>query len=63
MREQLFLCDVCGRELPTHGERYTLRIERVPAFRIGGKPFDLCPQCAERMRAKLGRHEYTDVKQ
>lgn len=54
MSERMFRCDMCGTELPRHGERYILRVERVPAFREAGRgPFDLCPDCATALRARL----------
>lgn len=62
-KEQLFRCDMCGRALPQHGDRYTVKVEKVPAFRmIGHGPYDLCPECAARLKVKLGRRDgYTDV--
>ena len=55
---ELFRCDMCGRALPQHGDRYTLRVEKVPAFRMTGrKPYDLCPECAARLKVKLGRRD------
>lgn len=53
-------CDVCGRPLEHHGDRYTLRIEHVPAYRdrrADHRLYDLCPQCAARMKVQLGRRD------
>lgn len=61
---QVFTCDSCGRPLSQHGDRYTVRVSRVPAFRqLGERPYDLCPQCAARLKVQLGRRDgYVEVK-
>ena len=51
-----FICDVCGKELDHHGERYIVHIEAVPSYRTAGKSaWDLCPTCAKELRERLGR--------
>lgn len=60
-KEEVFRCDMCGRALPQHGDRYVMKLDKVPAFRVGRKPFDLCPECAARLKVKLGRREYADA--
>ena len=64
MRSMAFVCDLCGRALEQHGDRYTVRLSKVPALRqVGERPYDLCPQCAGRLRSQLGRHDgYVEVK-
>lgn len=58
MRVNQFRCDRCGRVLEMHGERYVMRMERVPKQRIaGGRAFDLCPECAATLKIELGRKE------
>lgn len=54
MKRDEFLCDRCGAELDRYGERYTLRIERVPAVRNTiNAAYDLCPRCAKRMKESM----------
>lgn len=54
MKRDGFLCDRCGTKLDRYGERYTLRIERVPAVRdTNSTAFDLCPTCAKRMKESM----------
>ena len=56
MESRVFTCDLCGRALAQHGDRYTVRVSKVPAIRqVGEKPYDLCPQCAARLKMQLGR--------
>lgn len=49
---QVMRCDCCGKKLEPHGLRYVLRIGRVPVSR-GEAPFDLCDECAEKIRAMM----------
>ena len=54
MKRDGFLCDRCGTELDRYGERYILRIERVPAVReTTNAAYDLCPNCARRMKKSM----------
>lgn len=54
MKRDGFLCDRCGTKLDRYGERYTLRIERVPAVRdTNSTAYDLCPSCAKRMKESM----------
>lgn len=49
-----FMCDLCGKELEHHGERYMVRVEQVPAYRECHKcVWDLCPECADRLREQM----------
>ena len=51
-----FMCDLCGKELEHHGERYMVRVEQVPAYRECHKcVWDLCPECADRLREELDK--------
>ncbi len=51
-----FVCDVCGMELEHHGERYIVRIEQVPSsYSSKSRTWDLCPECAKRLRDKMGK--------
>lgn len=64
MKVNRMCCDMCGRTLEHHGSRYTLSMSKLPAIRsLGSKDtFDLCPQCAARLKVKLGRRDgYTEV--
>ena len=54
MKREGFLCDSCGAELARYGERYTLRIEPVPAMRdMANIAYDLCPNCAKIMKVSM----------
>ena len=54
MKRDGFLCDNCGAELDRYGERYTLRIEPVPAMRdMANIAYDLCPNCAKIMKVSM----------
>lgn len=54
MKRDGFLCDRCGAGLGRYGERYTLRIEPVPAVRdTSAAVYDLCPSCAKRMKESM----------
>ena len=64
MQENRITCDVCGRSLPQHGDRYVVHLTKMPVRRLAGKgrSYDLCPQCAARFKVKVGRREgYEDV--
>lgn len=56
-----FVCDVCGVELEHHGERYIVHIEAVPAYRTAGNStWDLCPECAAKLRASFEKEDECD---
>ena len=64
MQENRITCDVCGRSLPQHGDRYVVHLTKMPVMRLAGKgrSYDLCPQCAARFKVKVGRRDgYEDV--
>lgn len=49
-----FVCDMCGKELEHHGERYIVRVEQVPSYRYNKyKTWDLCRECADRLGKQL----------
>ena len=53
-----FVCDMCGKELDHHGERYTVTVGRVPAYRTACKStWDLCCDCAKALIGQLDRKE------
>lgn len=53
-----FVCDMCGKELDHHGERYTVTVGRVPAYRTACKStWDLCCDCAKELIGQLNRKE------
>lgn len=65
MHHDEFRCDMCGRVLERHGSRYVVSMSKLPILRgVGQKQsFDLCQQCASRLKVKLGRRDgYTEVK-
>ena len=65
MRENRITCDICGRSLPQHGNRYTVDFTKIPVRRLAKseKPYDLCPQCAARLKVQLGRRDgYMEVR-
>ena len=48
-------CDSCGTELERHGRRFTVTVSEVPAQRLAERSvYDLCPRCAELLKAALG---------
>ncbi len=54
------ICDWCGRPLAIHGDRYVANISPVPAFPADSRAlYNLCPQCANRLKTKLGRRRVT----
>ena len=58
MARKFATCDLCGRPLAQHENRYVLRLVAVPAYRQPcGRPYDLCPECAGRIREKLGTED------
>lgn len=49
-----FMCDLCGKELEHHGERYIVRVEQVPSsYSSKNKTWDLCSECAEGLKRKM----------
>lgn len=55
-----FTCDVCGVSLDAHGKRFTLSLNRVPAIRVAdGHRWDLCPECAARLKMLMSRNHET----
>lgn len=49
-------CDLCGKELEQHRDRYVLRFQSVPIYRdTNHEAYDLCVTCTERLREELGK--------
>ncbi len=56
MRVSEFRCDRCGVSLDMHGDRYVMRIDKVPRVRSGGGvAYDLCPVCAGQVKVEIAR--------
>lgn len=55
-----FICDMCGRELEHHGERYIVRTESVPNVRTSGfENLDLCRECVLALRQYVSEKRRT----
>lgn len=51
MRADYFYCDMCGKKLDQHRDRYILRFQSVPTYRDGrGTAYDLCPCCTKSLK-------------
>ena len=47
-------CDICGKELDQHRDRYVVRFQSVPIYRdTNHEAYDLCLDCAEHLRKVL----------
>lgn len=53
-----FICDICGKELEHHGERYIVRIEAVPSsYSSKFCTWDLCYECSEKLTGQLNERK------
>lgn len=53
-----FICDMCGKELEQHGQRYLVAVkEVVPKQFIEPEPmkFDLCCECVVKLKEQMSR--------
>ena len=45
-----FACDMCGKELEHHGQRYVVHVDEVPrSYSSWYKNYDLCGECKKRL--------------
>lgn len=51
------VCDLCGEGLDRYRGREIVSFTPVPTYRAAGERFDLCPACAEKLKAQLRREE------
>lgn len=50
-----FTCDMCGKELEHHGQRYVMHIDEVSTITGWFKTYDLCGDCAWKIRKTMGK--------
>lgn len=53
-----FTCDMCGKELEHHGQRYLMTVQEVvPRQYMEPEPmkFDLCHECVVKLNEQLDR--------
>lgn len=54
------ICDLCGRKLDQHRDRYVLRFQSVPTYRDArGDAYDLCMSCTDKLRKRLNERRET----
>lgn len=63
MTSNKMTCDLCGRELDQHKDRYVVRFQSVPLYRdTNHEAYDLCLECASSLRERFLARRKSDAR-